>query len=1074
RDDNCDGEVDNVWGGKDLFYTDADGDGHGDPDGARLECVPGEEYVENATDCDDARPDVHPGAAEACDGVDQDCDGTLDDEGEDHDLDGASPCEGDCDDRTTLAGPHREDVCNDAYDSDCDPSTCTRRIDGRMTYAGEAFRWPETILADMLGMQAIPVEDQDGDGVADLLVAAPSSYMYMITGDPVYDPPEMTWVYHEPGAAAYLLVGPWDRPEAATPARARLGVPSDYVEDPWCNVCAIPTVQDLFHESVVAAGDPDADGDLDVVMGLPHAGDVDAGAVLLYRGPVVGDYVDDACDARVDGLADGDRTGTAVIVGDLTGDGIQDLVIGAPGADAGAEDAGRVYVLAGPAPEAAGLAGAVATITGTEAGLGAGARLLAPGDMDADGLPDLVVVARSADDALTTFVLRGPFAGDVTLDAASARIPGAGAGLAAGDVTGDDLPDLVVVEEEDLPYCDEDGTVFVLPGDLSGEVDPATASVAWVDPTADIDCIAGAVAVGDVDGDGIGDLITQGTDAQTFGRSPGAVVAVFRGPLAGVVSSPAASYPRDWFPYASWEIRSLAVADLTGDGHPDVVTGTVGRESGYKPLVSSGAVVVVAGGGPTCSFEVLDPGRDPPRTEEPPVFRALGDCAEYRVVLETSGYTPEMIQWVGDWTASPVQFVDSTVWDGIADWVQPLGFRVEGRTAEGAIGSTPVCWFQEWEGRSALESPAAVLGDAKDREAGEGIGPAGDVDGDLRPDLAVAGRLDDLGTWVVTLFPGTLDAEASMADAPLEVIVVGEDEHDAPEIDGRGDLDGDGRHDLAVGTSLGTWVFRGPIEGDRSWEDADAWLPGAAPRVAGDVDGDGLDDLLTESGLYAGPALTGDGPVAWSDDGNPLLAAGDLNGDGYADLVLLDQAWATEPDPDLISVFHGPVAGSLDDAPADGRRILEDGLAAEYRWTAPGDVDGDGLGDLVIPRDWGAGAWLLRGPLTGEEVAAPDAELDLGCPDCESGPVALTLGDVDGDGLADIALWSSHLPGVTLAFGPDWSRTSTLLGTYTTRVAGVGDTDGDGRDEVLVADPNETRDLYLQGEVWLVRDAGAP
>ena len=75
-----------------------------------------------ATDCDDSRADVHPGAAEICDSIDQDCDGTID-EGTscyDDDGDGVTEADGDCNDGDAAVFPgHAEDITN-GVDDDCD------------------------------------------------------------------------------------------------------------------------------------------------------------------------------------------------------------------------------------------------------------------------------------------------------------------------------------------------------------------------------------------------------------------------------------------------------------------------------------------------------------------------------------------------------------------------------------------------------------------------------------------------------------------------------------------------------------------------------------------------------------------------------------------------------------------------------------------------------------------------------------------------------------------------------------------------------------------------------------------
>ena len=137
-DDDCDGEVD-----EDLLvglYYDADGDGYGDPDAPSEDCTGGNGYVFYGTDCDDSNPDVHPFQEEVCDGIDNNCSGTIDDGTtltyfEDADGDGfgntditLEAClapsgfvlnDGDCDDTDPTQFPNAQEVCNQE-DDDCD------------------------------------------------------------------------------------------------------------------------------------------------------------------------------------------------------------------------------------------------------------------------------------------------------------------------------------------------------------------------------------------------------------------------------------------------------------------------------------------------------------------------------------------------------------------------------------------------------------------------------------------------------------------------------------------------------------------------------------------------------------------------------------------------------------------------------------------------------------------------------------------------------------------------------------------------------------------------------------------
>jgi hypothetical protein len=76
-DNDCDGEVDE--GVTTTYYRDADGDRYGSATDSVQDCEEPNGYVDDRTDCNDANDDVHPGATEACDGVDNDCSGTPDD-----------------------------------------------------------------------------------------------------------------------------------------------------------------------------------------------------------------------------------------------------------------------------------------------------------------------------------------------------------------------------------------------------------------------------------------------------------------------------------------------------------------------------------------------------------------------------------------------------------------------------------------------------------------------------------------------------------------------------------------------------------------------------------------------------------------------------------------------------------------------------------------------------------------------------------------------------------------------------------------------------------------------------------
>jgi len=141
-DDNCDGVVDEPGAtGASTWYADADGDAYGDAATAEQACAAPLGFVADATDCDDGAAGVNPVAAETCDGVDNDCDGLVDEPGAAGeatwyaDADGdaygdaastATACtkpDGyvldatDCDDAVAAVNPGATEICNHVDDN---------------------------------------------------------------------------------------------------------------------------------------------------------------------------------------------------------------------------------------------------------------------------------------------------------------------------------------------------------------------------------------------------------------------------------------------------------------------------------------------------------------------------------------------------------------------------------------------------------------------------------------------------------------------------------------------------------------------------------------------------------------------------------------------------------------------------------------------------------------------------------------------------------------------------------------------------------------------------------------------
>ncbi|MFN7144981.1 MAG: FG-GAP-like repeat-containing protein [Myxococcota bacterium] len=409
NDDDCD-DTDASRGDETRrFYADTDDDGFGDADAPTDACTAPDGYVDNDDDCDDTDPDRHERAVSY---ADADGDGYGDPlvwEVHCHYLDGAwTSNDQDCDDTDAGVNPGILEWGRGDVDHDCDGAYGDARVDTvGVFFVGD---YPGAGV----GVSAANVGDLDDDGVDDIAVGLP--------GDG----------YGE----------------------VRFGRGAVEVGDPGdIQAIRLEAARSWWAEgqdeggAALAAGDLDGDGERDLVVTAPADGPVGGGAVALLRGPFNAGALE--ADAWLLGATSGDRLGDTVAVGDVTGDAITDLAVSAPGAHTvhlldgpftGGADVGDV---------------ALATFTLPDGPLFGRDTPLALGDLDGDGRDDLLVGAPWLDgdreDEGGVYLCDGGASG--RFDAAAecggfirgaSRGDGLGAALAAGDLDADGYIDLVV------------------------------------------------------------------------------------------------------------------------------------------------------------------------------------------------------------------------------------------------------------------------------------------------------------------------------------------------------------------------------------------------------------------------------------------------------------------------------------------------------------------------------------------------------------------------------------------------------------------------------------------------------
>ena len=206
-DNDCDGEIDAGAVDAITWYADGDGDGFGSRDLTVSACASPEGYVDSASDCNDSDAEVSPSAVEVCDGVDNDCDGSVDSAAIDADLyyrdlddDGfgagtgvayCSPPTGfvsalsDCDDTDAEVNPAAEEVC-DGVDNDCSGDVDLGALDALTWFPdtdGDGFGAGEAVMACEVPSGHVGNSDDCDDGSGVIFPGAEEVWYDGVDGD---------------------------------------------------------------------------------------------------------------------------------------------------------------------------------------------------------------------------------------------------------------------------------------------------------------------------------------------------------------------------------------------------------------------------------------------------------------------------------------------------------------------------------------------------------------------------------------------------------------------------------------------------------------------------------------------------------------------------------------------------------------------------------------------------------------------------------------------------------------------------------------------------------------------------
>ncbi len=535
---------------------DADGDGYG-----------------STIDCDDGDPAVHPGADEHCDGVDEDCDEVVDEDPVDgdpwyQDLDGdgfgddtisESACDapegfvatsGDCDDLDREVHPGAFDACCDGLDADCDGEDDPSCSGDLGLVSAEAY--------SRVGDVVVGLGDLDGDGFDDLVFTA--------QGNAESSGQRRTWFLS--GADTLDREGVQDLGAVARP---------------------LPDLDPGVGASFVALGDIDGDGFDDAALGAPESdrgGVTEGGAVLIAYGPV-----DVASEADWQGASlvcstTGTHAGSALaMLGDLTGDGLPDLAVGADYYHASAWRQGAVFLVSGTPEGPVDLADAAALVEGETSEQWVGQHIAAAGDLDGDGLDELLAGYQGEDLGWAIAVISGPLDGLRTIGDFDVHISSdhdyttLGQSLAgAGDVDQDGHDDILVADHGRTVVGRGSGKAYLFFGPLTASVDAEEAPVTFTGRM-DTERLGYSLAGGlDMNADGWLDVAVGAPSSEGCQESAGRT-AVWLGPFEGsLVHDDAALVVSGTTRTEQLGFAVASAGDMNGDGLDDLAVGAIWSE----------------------------------------------------------------------------------------------------------------------------------------------------------------------------------------------------------------------------------------------------------------------------------------------------------------------------------------------------------------------------------------------------------------------------------------------------------------------------------------------------------------